>query len=181
MRNNGLEFFRSTISRIREMYLSDTVDASKKTAHSQNGVNKFGCATLPTKLKQTAPLGRNLASGVRQSSAPQMNPKWNKFEAKRQTSAPQISNQLPEEVREVYQKITSGQKVTTKKETIINVEQISPVLGKGGQVLHREAFKPASHFSEVRGYEKALPRQKVVSHRIMARYYKVYNFNIFSP
>ena len=96
------------------------------------------------------------------------------FEAKRQTSAPQISgNTLPDEVRQVYQKITSGQKVTKVKKdfksAVSGQGQVSPNFQETKRVLHREAFKPASHFSEVRGYEKAVPKQICV------------RFSIFCP
>ena len=161
------------------MYLADTIDAaaSKKASSKTTQTSKFGCATLPTKLKQTSSnfvsgggSGRNLASGIlrnlQSNSAPQMNGKSRGFEAKRQTSAPQISsgNALPDEVRQVYQKITSGQKVTkVKKDFKSGQGQVSPNFQETKQVLNREAFKPASHFSEVRGYEKVFPKQNFVS------------------
>ena len=92
-----------------------------------------------------------------------------KLEARRQVSAPQIGNQLPEEVRQVYEKITRGQKVTIAKKPDempplkVDKWETSPRLG--GLHSKREAFKPASHFSEVRGYENAVPDQKCkVSH-----------------
>ena len=87
-----------------------------------------------------------------------------KLEARRQVSAPQIGNQLPEEVRQVYEKITRGQKVTIAKKPDempplkVDKWETSPRLG--GLHSKREAFKPASHFSEVRGYENAVPDQK---------------------
>ena len=156
------------------MYLADTIDAaaSKKASTKTTQTSKFGCATLPTKLKQTSNFGsgRNFQS----NSAPQMNGKSRGFEAKRQTSAPQISgNTLPDEVRQVYQKITSGQKVTKVKKdfksAVSGQGQVSPNFQETKRVLHREAFKPASHFSEVRGYEKAVPKQICV------------RFSIFCP
>ena len=79
-------------------------------------------------------------------------------------SAPQIGNRLPEEVRQVYEKITRGQKVTmAKKPEVIPPLKVdkwdtSPRLG--GVHSKRDAFKPASHFNEIRGYENALPKQK---------------------
>ena len=174
------------------MYLADTIDAaaSKKASSKTTQTSKFGCATLPTKLKQTSSNfvsgGRNLQS----NSAPQMNGKSRGFEAKRQTSAPQISsgNALPDEVRQVYQKITSGQKVTKVKKdfkSAISGGQVSPNFQETKRVLHREAFKPASHFSEVRGYEKAVPRQICVRFSILSHCSKssffVQKFNFDFP
>ena len=152
------------------MYLADTFDpsaaASKKASSKPPQTTKFGCATLPTKLKQSAAFGSGI-TGLRQSSAPTFMTSKSKFEAKRQTSAPQISNTLPDEVRQVYQKITSGQKVKPNKKEFGSKSgqgQVSPILKGTKPVLHREAFKPASHFSEVRGYEKAVPKQICVSY-----------------
>ena len=174
------------------MYLADTIDAaaSKKASSKTTQTSKFGCATLPTKLKQTSSNfvsgGRNLQS----NSAPQMNGKSRGFEAKRQTSAPQISsgNALPDEVRQVYQKITSGQKVTKVKKDFKSASgqgQVSPNIQETKRVLHREAFKPASHFSEVRGYEKAVPRQICVRFSILSHCSKssffVQKFNFDFP
>ena len=85
-----------------------------------------------------------------------------KLEARRQVSAPQISHQLPDEVREVYEKITKGQKVTLPPPLKKPYEKLdaSPRLGL---ISRREAFKPASHFMEVRGYETAIPKQICVN------------------
>ena len=92
-----------------------------------------------------------------------------KLEARRQVSAPQIVNHalgghLPEEVRQVYEKITRGQKVTmAKKPEIIppmKVDKLETSPRLGGLHSRREAFKPASHFNQVRGYEQAVPKQK---------------------
>ena len=87
-----------------------------------------------------------------------------KIEARRQVSAPQIGNTLPEEVRQVYEKITRGQKVTmVKKPELIpplKVDKLETSPRLGGLHTRREAFKPASHFNEVRGYESAVPKQK---------------------
>ena len=185
------------------MYLADTIDAaaSKKASSKTTQTSKFGCATLPTKLKQTSSnfvsgggSGRNLASGIlrnlQSNSAPQMNGKSRGFEAKRQTSAPQISSghALPDEVRQVYQKITSGQKVTKVKKDFKSASgqgQVSPNFQETERVLHREAFKPASHFSEVRGYEKAVPRQICVRFSILSHCSKssffVQKFNFDFP
>ena len=165
------------------MYLADTIDAaaSKKASTKTTQTSKFGCATLPTKLKQTSNFGsgRNFQS----NSAPQMNGKSRGFEAKRQTSAPQISgNTLPDEVRQVYQKITSGQKVTKVKKdfksAVSGQGQVSPNFQETKRVLHREAFKPASHFSEVRGYEKDIPLQNFVSF-LFPCFVQKFNFIIF--
>ena len=110
-----------------------------------------------------------------------MNGKSRGFEAKRQTSAPQISgNTLPDEVRQVYQKITSGQKVTKVKKDFKSAAsgqgQVSPNFQETKRVLHREAFKPASHFSEVRGYEKAVPKQICVRFSIFCPKIQLSNF-----
>ena len=89
-------------------------------------------------------------------------------------SAPQIGNQLPEEVRQVYEKITRGQKVTmAKKPEVIPPLKVdkwdtSPRLG--GAHSKRDAFKPASHFNEFRGYENALPKQKCKVSRFQNEY-----------
>jgi len=171
---------RSTISKFRELYLSENPpensgkNKQKMSSASHCVPTKFGCATLPTKLKQTASFNGKLSS---RGSAPQMNHRKSpsksfgasksvggKLEARRQVSAPQIGNQLPEEVRQVYEKITRGQKVTIAKKPDempplkVDKWETSPRLG--GLHSKREAFKPASHFSEVRGYENAVPDQK---------------------
>ena len=79
------------------MYLGDQVDHAKKpnkdAIKPKVTVNKFGCATLPTKLRQIPSLNHTAkVYGPRQSSAPQMNPTGftEKLAAKRQSSAPQI-------------------------------------------------------------------------------------------
>ena len=67
-----------------------------------------------------------------------------------------------DEVKQMYQKITSGQKVTKVKKDFKSASgqgQVSPNFQETKRVLHREAFKPASHCSEVRGYEKVVPKQ----------------------
>ena len=89
------------------MYLGDhhQVDQSKKPKSKMPTANKFGCATLPTKLRQFPSLNQ-AAKPLRQFSAPQMNPSvglTEKLAAKRQSSAPQISV-LPDEFRQVYSK-----------------------------------------------------------------------------
>lgn len=172
---------QSTISKFKDMYLSNTdaVDnagVKKKVLPATTSNTRFGCATLPTKLKQSAPYaGQMFAS--RQTSVPQMHRKLsptkskstfngvNKLEARRQVSAPQIGNRLPEEVRQVYERIKGGQKVVTmKNKDAIKIEKMdaSPRLGNH-QPPRDTAFKPASHFSEVRGYENAVPSQICVS------------------
>ena len=153
----------------------DAIKPSKAVPSSSANANKFGCATLPTKLRQMPSLNQAAkVYGPRQSSAPQMNPNVGlmaeKLAAKRQSSAPQISV-LPEEFRQVYQKITGGEKVNNVKKDI----PCPPALGgvaNGNKmpikaqpeifvakpvITKREAFKPASHFQEVRGYESAPP------------------------
>ena len=69
---------RSTISKFRELYLSESADnagGKKKLSTASHCVptTRFGCATLPTKLKQTASFNGKLSS---RASAPQMNRKW---------------------------------------------------------------------------------------------------------
>ena len=68
---------RSTISKFRELYLSESADnagGKKKLSTASHCVptTRFGCATLPTKLKQTASFNGKLSS---RASAPQMNRK----------------------------------------------------------------------------------------------------------
>ena len=107
-----------------------------------------------------------------------------KLEARRQVSAPQIVNHalsghLPEEVREVYEKITRGQKVTmAKKPEIIppmKVDKLETSPRLGGLHSRREAFKPASHFNQVRGYEHAVPKQKCKVRQFFIPYARHYN------
>ena len=175
---------KSTVAKFREMYLSDTVDNAVKKRSSQTSLNfgpkDFGCATLPTKLKQSVSFNRKLNSR-RQTSAPQIvrkspskfsqnqpnvlqNGQNDKLQARRQVSAPQIGNhQLPDELRNVYEKITQGQKVNLKKDMgplEVDKWEASPRLMP--RISKREAFKPASHFVEVRGYEKAVPQHLCV-------------------
>jgi hypothetical protein len=69
---------RSTISKFRELYLSESADnagGKKKLSTASHCVptTRFGCATLPTKLKQTASFNGKLSS---RASAPQMNRKF---------------------------------------------------------------------------------------------------------
>lgn len=170
-------------------------------AWNQQYPYKFGCATLPTKLKQA----QNGKLGVhRQASASQMLSKnisksstnVRKFSAQRQASAPQIGQQLPEELRQVYQKIKGGQKVVVPKDAkksfglknVFEKPDVSPKLNafdrpntispKPSPMLRKDAIKPASHFSEFRGYENAVPRQICVSFHsnlLMGWYCQFYN------
>ena len=70
---------RSTISKFRELYLSENPtensgkNKQKMSSASQCVPTRFGCATLPTKLKQTASFNGKLSS---RGSAPQMNRKF---------------------------------------------------------------------------------------------------------
>ena len=66
---------RSTISKVRELYLAENADGKKKMSTASQCVptTRFGCATLPTKLKQTASFNGKLSS---RASAPQMNSKF---------------------------------------------------------------------------------------------------------
>lgn len=158
------------------MYLGpDTVDNCN--AGKLKPQHRFGTATLPTKLKQTASFSGKLSSS-RQASAPQMNRKSPtkfkptlaqpaKLEARRQVSAPQIGNYrntLPDEVREVYERIKKGQKVPKKMPPLkVDKYETSPRLAHQERRKGGGGFKPASHFSELRGYEHALPSQICVS------------------
>ena len=184
---------RSTISKVKNMYIGDQqVDHSKKPSKSDAilkskmpapmAPNRFGCATLPTKLRQFPSLNQ-ASKPLRQFSAPQMNPSvglTEKLAAKRQSSAPQISV-LPDEFRQVFQRIT-GAANNGGDQKFVNIKNTkeSPVMmttgidkkanfavtvgGKTIGINKKEAFKPASHFQQVRGYENAVPVQLCVSY-----------------
>ena len=71
---------RSTITKVRELYLAENADGGNgvgkkkmSTASQCVPTARFGCATLPTKLKQTASFNGKLSS---RASAPQMNSKF---------------------------------------------------------------------------------------------------------
>ena len=181
---------RSTISKVKNMYIGDQhqVDHSKKTSKSDAilkskmpapmAPNRFGCATLPTKLRQFPSLNQ-ASKPLRQFSAPQMNPSvglTEKLAAKRQSSAPQISV-LPDEFRQVFQRITGAannggdQKFVniknTKESPVMIDKKANFAVTVGGKTIginKKEAFKPASHFQQVRGYENAVPVQLCVSY-----------------